>query len=227
MINKNVEVVRSLIRNLELRELTKPQIVADLIRAFGIVQWGPAVFGDDEKYKNTHTEMAGIYQTPDQMAKALVFLSAYKINTYCEIGVFQGGNFIFVTEYLKRFNPELEGVAVDPTDFLNPQIKEIIDTDPNLSFLAATSQKLTGFRFDLCMIDGDHSEFWVNEDWNNVGRQAKICMIHDIAENSCPDVRNFWAKVKVNNTAVEFISALPLQGIGIIVGENNERICHF
>jgi hypothetical protein len=221
VINKNVEVVRSLIQNLSVEDLAKPQVVADLIRAFGIVQWGPAVFGDEERFKNQFTEMAGIYQTPPQMAAALVYLSKFKIETYCEIGVFQGGNFIFVTEYLKRFNPELQGVALDPTDFLNPQIKQIIDTEPHLSFLANTSKRIEGWKFDLCMIDGDHSEFWVNEDWNNLGKFAKICMIHDINENSCPAVRMFWNSIKKGQWA-EFVSPLPLQGIGIIVNEEKK-----
>jgi hypothetical protein len=93
MKNKNIIVVQSLIKQLDLDTLKRPEIVTDLIRAFGIVQWGPDAFGNDEKFKNATEDMAGIYQTPDQTAKALVYLSDFKINNYLEIGVFQGGNF--------------------------------------------------------------------------------------------------------------------------------------
>jgi len=94
MKNKNIIAVRNLIRALDIESLKNPDVVANLIRAFGIVQWSvTGAFGDDEIFKNQTAEMAGIYQTPDQTAKALVYLSQFEINTYLEIGVFQGGNF--------------------------------------------------------------------------------------------------------------------------------------
>jgi len=217
MKNKNIIVVQNLIRNLGLDSLKRPEIVADLVRAFGIVQWGPDAFGDDEKFKNQSTDMAGMYQTPNQIAEALVYLSDYEIKTYIEIGVFQGGTFLFVSEYLRRFNPGIKCTGIDPTDFLNPEIKEIIDSEDWLRFASATSDEVAGQKFDLVFIDGDHENGWIEKDWNNIGQHAKICMIHDIQEATCPDVVEFWKKLKGKKIEIlDHTSKEPSQGIGII-----------
>lgn len=219
MFNKNIEVVQDLLRYLNFRELRKPEVIASLVRAFGIVQWGPAVFGDDEKFKNPVKEMAGIYQTPDQIARALVYLSDFQINSYLEIGVFQGGNFLFTSEYLRQFNPEIVCMALDPTSYLNPQIRDIITASEWMHYLQGTSNDVAGRKYDLVMIDGDHSKAWITKDYENVGKYAKICMIHDIQEVSCPAVSDFWRSLKKGRDHVEFLnhtSPQPLQGIGII-----------
>lgn len=223
MNNKNITAVINLIRCLEIESLKNPEVVANLVRAFGIVCWGSPVFGEDEIFKNRHEDMAGIYQTPDQIAKALVYLSQFKINSYCEIGIFQGGNFVFVSEYLKRFNPEIKCIGIDPTNYLNPEIKAIIEQSGFMSFVPETSEAIKDFVFDLVFLDGDHTAEWINQDYSNVGKKAKICMFHDIQESSCPDIVEFWENIKKTlpkkKVSVEFTeqkSTAPLQGIGII-----------
>lgn len=218
MKNKNILAVQNLIRCLGIECLKVPEIVANLVRAFGIVQWGPPVFGEEEKFKNPSNDMAGIYQSPLQISKALVYLSDFQINSYLEVGVFQGGNFLFVSEYLRRFNPEIRCLGLDPTGYLNPEIAEIIAQETYLAFLPRMSDSVCGAVFDLVFIDGDHNREWVETDYANVGRHANICMIHDIQEFSCPDVVDFWKKIKDDN-AVEFLdhsSPVPFQGIGIL-----------
>lgn len=220
MKNKNIIAVKNLIASLPIEALRNHKVVLNLIRAFGIVCWGPPVFGDDEEWKNPSMEMAGIYQTPAQLAGALIYLSKYEVNSFCEIGTFQGGNFLFISEYLKRFNPWIQCMAVDPTDYLNPEIKAVIDKEDFLSFAKTTSDEIAGRTFDLCLIDGDHSAQWVQRDWMNVGQHAKICAIHDIQETSCPAVIAFWAGLKgTGKKTIEFLhhnAPAPLQGIGII-----------
>jgi hypothetical protein len=224
MLNKNIRVVRNLIQCLPLAVLRDPIVVANLIRAFGIVQWGPPVFGDEEIYKNRQEDMAGIYQTPGQLAAALVYLSTFKIESYLEVGVFQGGCFLFVSEYLRRFNPEIRCQGIDPTGYLNPEIRDIIAVESWINFAPVTSDMLAGETwppFDLVLIDGDHTTAWVERDWANVGRRAKICLIHDIQETSCPDIVAFWAGLEEKEHArtMEFLehsSPVPLQGIGLI-----------
>lgn len=226
MKNKNIVVVQNLIRCLTVEDLRNPEVVSNLVRAFGLVCWGPDVFGEDEKFKNQITEMAGIYQTPDQIGKALVFLSDFKINSYLEIGVFQGGNFLFVSEYLRRFNPEIKCLGIDPTSYLNPEIREITELSDWLRIASVTSDKLSGRKYDLVFIDGDHSADWVKRDYESVGKHAKFCMIHDIQEAACPDVMAFWASLKGRSKMkiVEFLDTPtggPIQGIGII---HNEKL---
>ena len=224
MKNKNIIAVRNLLRCLDIESLKNPEVVANLVRAFGIVQWGPDAFGKDEIFKNQSADMAGMYQTPDQIGKALVYLSNFKINSYLEVGVFQGGNFLFVYEYLRRFNPEIRCTGIDPTGHLNDEIRAIIETELFLSFKAITSDQLAGQEFDLVFIDGDHTAEWAKRDFENVGRHAKICMIHDIQEASCPGVVEFWETIK-GKKAVEFLdhtSEKPSQGIGIITKKGDK-----
>lgn len=221
MKNKNIIAVQNLLRCLDLNSLRNAEVVANLVRAFGIVQWGPPVFGNDEIFKNRFGDMAGIYQTPDQIAKALVYLSDFEINSYLEIGVFQGGNFLFVSEYLRRFNPDVQCLGIDPTGYLNDEISAVIQKEDWLSFSDMTSDGLIGEKFDLVFIDGEHTGEWVRKDWENVGHHAKICMIHDIQETTCPEVVAFWKELKQTTSkgAIEFLdhtSLVPLQGIGII-----------
>jgi len=221
MKNKNIIVVQSLIRELGEESLRNPDVVADLIRAFGIVQWGPDVFGADEVFKNPAESMAGIYQTPCQLARALVFLSELKIGSYLEVGVFQGGCFLFVSEYLRRFNPKIVCLGIDPTNYLNPEVREIIDVADWMKHASITSDHIAGRKHDLVFIDGDHGNGWPARDWNNVGKHAKVCMLHDIQGPSCPDVVALWEELKKDKKRswVEFLehnAPAPLQGIGII-----------
>ena len=224
MKNKNIIAVRNLIRCLSIESLRNPEVVANLTRAFGIVQWGPVSFGKDEIFKNPTVDMAGIYQTPDQIAEMLVYLSGFKINSFIEVGVFQGGNFFFMSEYLKRFNPNIKCTGIDPTgaQHMNGEIRDIIETDLFLSFKTITSDQVAGMEFDLAFLDGDHSAAWIKKDWDNVGRHAKICAIHDIQGPVCPDVVKFWKALKKDNedkTTMEFLKSTtdqPTKGIGVI-----------
>jgi len=220
MNNKNIIVVQNLIRSLDHKTLQNPNVVINLIRAFGIVQWGPAVFGEDEVFKNANENMAGIYQTPAQLANALIYLSDFEINTYLEIGVFQGGNFLFVSEYLRRFNPKIQCLGIDPTWYLNDEIRNIIEAEMFMSFKSVTSDQIAGTKYDLVFIDGEHTEDWVKRDYENVGQYAKICMIHDINEMSCPGVVAFWNTIKGKSykECLDHTSDNPSQGIGIIKG---------
>lgn len=225
MKNKNIMVVRNLIKCLELESLRNPEVVANLVRAFGIVCWGPPVFGKDEVFKNQSADMAGMYQTPDQIAEALVYLSNYEINSYCEVGIFQGGTFLFISEYLRRFNPAIKCLGIDPTGYLNEEIRAIIEKEIFMSFKAITSEQLTGQEFDLCFLDGDHSAEWVRADWENIGKHAKICMVHDIQEVSCPGVVSAWEEIKGKKpiTFLTHTSEQPSQGIGIIHNEKKGK----
>lgn len=215
MKNKNIMAVMNLIRCLDFESLRDPVVVANLIRAFGLVQWNNNTFGKEEIFRNPSPEMAGIYQMPDQMGKALAYLSRHEIGSYCEIGVFQGGNFVFVSEYLRRFNPQIQCLGIDPSDYLNPEIKTIIDSNSWLDYKKLTTDSIQGAGFDLVFIDGDHQGGWVKRDWQNVGQHANICMFHDIQGPVCPEVVAFWNEIKTGKKALEFLDPGPYQGIGI------------
>jgi len=219
MKNKNIISVTNLIKLLDENSLRNEDVVINLIRSFGLVQWGPPVFGLDETWKNPSTEMAGIYQIPKQLAQALIYLSSKKINSYCEIGIFQGGNFVFVSEYLRKFNPDIKCVGIDPTNYLNPEIRSYLDENEWMQFKSCTSDDIAGEKFDLVLIDGNHIDGWVNKDWENLGKHASICMIHDIQEPSCQEVIEFWGDLKEKYEIEKFTyctTEQPTMGIGII-----------
>lgn len=216
---KNLLAAINLIRSLEPDQLRSQSIVENLIRVVGIVQWGN--LGDDDKWKNKSPETPGIYQTPGQLAPALVYLSQFKITSYAEIGMFHGANFVFVAEYLRRFNPRIECLGIDPTDYIHPEIEELIAREGWMAYEKKTSDDFKGKPFDLVFIDGDHTNGWPARDWNNLGKPAGICMIHDIQEPTCPECIELWESVKntKGKIAVEFTAncaAVPQQGNGII-----------
>ena len=229
MKNKNILVVQNLLQLLPLDSLRDPEIIVNLIRAFGIVQWGPDVFGKDEIWKNRSSDMAGIYQTPAQLAEALVYLSDKKIENFIEIGTFQGGNFLFMAEYLRRFNPDIQCFTIDPTGFLNPEVAAVIDAEDWMKFIPCPSDDLSGKKFDLVFIDAGHTKAEIENDWQNLGRHAQICMVHDIQETTCPGVIEFWENLKKDNPKafiVEFLdhdAPVPLQGIGIIINPEPKK----
>lgn len=219
MKNKNIIVVRNLIQCLPLDALKDAEVVANLVRSFGIVAWGPRIAGPEMQFITA--DNVGIAQTPDQIAKALVYLSKFTIKTFCEIGVYHGGNFLFCSEYLRRFAPDIQCLGVDPTGFLDADIKEIIDKEVWLSFKSVTSDGIPGMAFDFVFIDADHVTPWITKDWENVGQYAKICGFHDLQDPGWPDVPKFWETLKGDKkkVMVEFLddpSGCLTHGIGII-----------
>jgi hypothetical protein len=217
MNDRNIVATQNLLKTLDLNALKDPDVVAGLVRAFGIMQWSEVVYGPDVKFINPG-DMASIGQTPDQIAKALVYLSQFKIESYCEIGVYMGGNFLFTSEYLKRFNPTIQCLGVDPANLLFPAIREIIDLSDYMRFVLLTSDRLAGRKFDLVFIDGDHTQKWIQTDYENLGKHAKICMFHDIQDPHWPDAAVFWSELKGRKEKVEFLDDLSnckIHGIGI------------
>lgn len=219
MKNKNIITVRNLIRCLDVDSLKNPEVVANLVRAFGIVAWGPQTSGPEKQFINS--DNVGIAQTPDQIAKALVYLSQFKINSFCEIGVYHGGNFLFCSEYLRRFNPDIQCFGIDPTNYLDADIREVIEKEVWLIFKSITSEDIKGNEFDFVFIDADHVTPWPEKDYENVGQHAKICGFHDLQDPGWPDVAAFWETLKGNKkkVMVEFLDDLSgcnTHGIGII-----------
>ncbi len=218
MKNKNIIVVQNLLRCLDLESLRNSEIVANLIRAFGIMNWGPNTAGPEIAFINQGG--ASIGQTPDQIAKALVYLSKFRIDSFCEIGVMHGGNFLFCSEYLRRFNPGIQCLGIDPTNYLDAEIREIIEKEMWLTFKSVTSDQISGQVFDFVFIDADHTTSWIEKDWENVGRHAKICAFHDLQDPLWPDMAAFWTTLKdKKKEKVEFLndpSGCKTHGIGII-----------
>jgi hypothetical protein len=140
------------------------------------------------------------WQYPNQFSKYLCYLSQCEIKNYAEIGCHKGGTFIITCEYLSRFN-ELEScLAVDnwPRDImyeyaeLKSNVTYLTDSSHDDSFVSLVNSK----KWDLILIDGDHSYDGVKYDYNNVCLNAKMMAFHDIKNILCPGTQQIWQDLR-------------------------------
>jgi hypothetical protein len=218
-MNRNIKPVLNILRTLDVASLKNYEVVANLVRLFGLMPWvlpGMGLQGPEVEYVNP-TYVAAIGQTPNQIAKALVYLGDYKINSYCEIGLYYAGTFLFVSEYLRRFNPEIKCLGVDPNNHVSPEIREMVELSDWMRFATVTSEQIVGRKYDLVFIDGEHTAPWPGKDWDNVGKYSDICMFHDIQDELWPDAGALWRTLK--GKKVEFLDTWEdraTHGIGLI-----------
>jgi len=136
------------------------------------------------------------WQYPAQFSKYLVWLSDKQIQSYLEIGCRHGGTFIITVEYLSRFTPIQQAVAVDLGCGVNVQTyaginRAITHYDLN-SRSEAFASLVKSRQYDLVLIDGDHSWDGVKNDFETVKDNATYAVFHDIHSDACPDVGRFW-----------------------------------
>jgi hypothetical protein len=172
-----------------------------------------------------------IWQYPNQFSKYLVSLSGAKINSYIEIGCRFGGTFILTTEYLARFNPSFQdSIAVDLIE--KSDLLREYDSLRRFEYICVNSSghefaRIIRSRFDLALIDGDHSFECVMTDFKTMQWRAKRIAFHDIVSKACPDTVHFWLAVKefhgMDFEISEFIDQYPdvpaggpFLGIGVL-----------
>jgi cephalosporin hydroxylase len=142
-----------------------------------------------------------IWQYPNQFSKYLSLLSKQKIQSYIEIGCRWGGTFVLTNEYLKIFNNVNKSVAIDIID--SPVLNYCI-TNNETQFIKINSQSqefktyINNNHFDLIFIDGDHSYNGVKHDYTISKNSGNIFVFHDIVNDACPGVVEFWNELKNN-----------------------------
>jgi hypothetical protein len=165
-----------------------------------------------------------LLQLPCQLAPFLAWLAdnASGTKTYLEIGVRWGGMFILMSEWLRRFSPELRRtIALDPAE-MSPLIREYdefiskMDGNDRLEVLyakeystsAAAKDLVLSLKPDFVFIDGDHRYEGVSHDYELVRGQANTLMFHDICASNWPGVGRLWHEAREQNSsshaAVEF-----------------------
>jgi cephalosporin hydroxylase len=141
------------------------------------------------------------WQLPNQFSKYLVELSQHKIESYLEIGSRHGGTFVITVEYLNRFHPVRNAVALDPVR--SRSLEKYAASRDGVTILQDSSQteEFKAFveergPFDLVLIDGDHSEEACRSDFELMKDHARIVVFHDIVSHEVPGVGRVWQDVK-------------------------------
>ncbi len=188
-----------------------------IIKIWGIIDDPVINFG----YNDCRSQN-GLFQQPEQLAPALIYLSKKKIKRYLEIGTFIGSSPTFISIYLSRFN-ELSTLAVDRDNNYDQNLLNLANKYSKVEFLKGTSDDIKGYKSDLCFIDADHKYQSVKNDYQNIGGTAKICMFHDINDEGTVKDRDgsgtvrFWNEIK-KPEYLEFKDhplGLNVMGIGI------------
>lgn len=176
-----------------------------------------------------------IWQYPNQFARYVRYVAerAPTIDRYIEIGVRHGGTFALTTTLLKRLNPNFDlAVAVD-LESRPPLIAEMKTRLPVLyikgdSRSPAFAEWLADKRFDLALIDGDHSYDGVFNDFQLMRERSRILVFHDVNSKACPGVVQFWKALRAfwsmpGFEIAEFLESYddvpgvgPFLGIGVV-----------
>jgi hypothetical protein len=140
------------------------------------------------------------WQYPRQFSRYLCFLAGKQIKSLVEIGCRHGGTFIITAEYLDRFAGLQHACALDlePSSILSQYQQEYRNFD--YSICSSTSEAgrdiLRGGDWDLALIDGEHSRAACWSDYQSLKDNARIIALHDIVNDSCPQVAEVWRHIR-------------------------------
>ena len=174
------------------------------------------------------------WQYPNQFSRYLANLSTKNIRSYLEIGCRHGSTFVITVEYLSRFKKIERAVGVDIDE--QPMMRDYIDRYGSevwdYKIISSHSQEFKSYiathKFDLCLIDGDHSKMACLADYMAVKDHARLIAFHDIVSFTCPGVIEVWNNLKRTLPACrmyEFTQQYPdvveriqnhLLGLGIV-----------
>lgn len=205
----------------QLRSL--PWLV-DLLREIGLVPIPEAALTYEGEEEWINASQQGLIQLPREFARWLLLAAEQRPSTYLEVGCFNGAAATVATAYLRRFNPQLQATAIDlwPAFVFFNEVRALL---PLRYAVGKTSFDFADERFDAVFIDGDHSFEWAWADYQNVGRNAKMCAFHDA--NNAPyrelpmgGVCAVWEWVKSNEPAASITEIFEhpsreIMGIGV------------
>ena len=166
-----------------LDDLRSLEWLLEMIREVGLVPIPEAAMTYEGEGDCLNPSQQGLIQLPREFARWLLLLSEFQPATYLEIGCFNGASASLAAAYLQRFNPAFSATTIDvwPVFVFYHEVRDLI---PLRYVVGKTSFDFAAERFDAVFIDGDHSFEWAWADFQNVGRAAKICGLHDV--NNAP-----------------------------------------
>lgn len=203
----------NILQTSSLSDLKDINYVTNIIRKVGLsdIYGGndqtKYLYGKDIKYLipkiklRTWVGYGGLLQIPQQLSECLIYLSNFKIKNFIEIGTWKGWTSSIVLAYLQRFNKSIKGLTIDIEKFF--EAYNFVKKKIPLKYKLKTSDKFKTQIFNLCFIDGNHEYTYVKRDFENLGKNANICMFHDINDQpnplhpGCvPGVAKFWNELK-------------------------------
>ena len=162
-----------------LEDLRSLDWLVELLRAVGLVPIpdAEATYEGEEDFINASEQ--GLIQLPREFARWLLLLAERRPATYLEVGCFNGASVSLAAAYLQRFNPAFHATALDvwPGFVFRHLVQDLV---PLRYVVGKTSHDFAGESFEAVFIDGDHSFEWAWADYQNVGRAAKVCGLHDV-----------------------------------------------
>lgn len=210
-----------------LDELRSVDWLATVIRDVGLVPIPEA----DETYAGEadfiNASQQGVIQLPREFARYLALLGERQPATYLEIGCFNGATASLAAAYLQHFNPAFAATTIDvwPAFLFHAEVRALL---PLRYVVGKTSYDFASEHFDAVFIDGDHSFDWAWADYQNVGRSAPFCALHDV--NNAPyrelplgGVCGVWELIRREEAATADFTEIfehpsrDLMGIGIRV----------
>jgi len=153
---------------------------------------------------------AGICQHPIELAHVIDLIIKMKYSTMIEIGSGHGWTSTFIQSVVSKFQP-FSVTSVDK----NPNCYEEVSHVSEVNFLNESSNDVKDV-FDVAFIDADHSYDGVKNDYDKVGKSAKMCILHDIDDVFCPGVKRLWNDVKKRGLSREFVCNRDKLGLGIL-----------
>lgn len=214
-----------IIRKAPLTDLQDTSYLTVVIGRAGLFPDSRDLYGDDKCYQN---EIEGAWQIPVQLAGLIASLTRCRINTYLDVGVFNGWTCSLITAVLHRFNESLVVTAIDSQKWWNNYsiISKLLPVGYHPFKISRGFRKL---EYDFVFIDADHEYSKVFYDYYNVGRKAGLCALHDCNDayiKTCPvqngGVPRLWGEIKGRARTVEFFdhpNNSEVMGIGLVIGD--------
>ena len=213
------------IQRAPLDDLRSPDWLTATLREVGLVPIPESEVTYEGEEDHLNASQQGLIQLPREFARWLILAGGHRPASYLEVGCFNGATASLAAAYLARFNPALVATTIDiwPAFLFYEEVRALVPLRYEVGW---TSFDLRGHApFECVFIDGDHSFEWAWADWNNVGRAAKVCAIHDV--NNAPyrelhlgGVCGVWELVKREEPAAEFVEIFEhpsreIMGIGV------------
>jgi len=210
-----------IIKNIDIKKITEEEL-ENLLPSLGMN-------GENVHEMPTHLSQhynVGLkfWQYPNQFSKYLKLLSAFKVNSYLEIGCRWGGTFVITNEFLKLKNKRVKAFACDIIEMSDILTEYSKHSDFKYLFINSTllDKENVQEQIDLILIDGDHSYNGVKIDFErSLQYSPKYVVFHDIKSDACGGVVKFWDEIKNNYKHHEFIEQYEsvngsYLGIGLI-----------